>query len=325
MIRVIGLGGQASVERFAERLSGSTIVARAGDPARDWLAGRFEISQSLDSLFDELPPAQILPEIVRRIRDVGADGRDAVYLVPGSGFIGDATVAALAAGISDDVEVITGHLAADVVTSRLQIVDALDLAIAEEQWPFDAGLAPLDPATPVLVTNLRGKSVAELALRRVGRVYAVDVVQPEGDELYVPAADPLNGTASMSGLEHIVARLRRPDGCPWDQEQTPASLIPMTIEEIGELREAIEAGDIENQAEEMGDILLHLILMAQMAREEDDFDFGDVVRVVAEKMIRRHPHVFAGLEVSSIDDIMDNWNAIKAAEKSGTDPGNLEG
>lgn len=325
MIHVIGLGGQASVESFAELLSGAVIVARAGAPAADWLAGSFELAEHFDDAFNGTSPAEILPSVIQRLHDLSADGQRVAYLVPGSGSIGDATVAALAAGVTDDLKIMPGNLSLDSPISRLQVIDALDLALTEEQWPFDAGLAPLDPATSVLVTNLRGSSVEQLALRRLGRLYEVEDLRPEAGSLHIDAVDPLAGTASMSGLEHIVARLRRPDGCPWDQEQTPATLIPMTVEELDELHEAIEAGDAENQAEEVGDVLLHLILMAQMAREVGDFDFGDVVRVVAEKMIRRHPHVFAGLEVSSIDDIMNNWNAIKAAEKSGADPGMLEG
>ena len=323
MIRVIGLGHQASVKTFAEQLSGALIVARAGEPARNWLGGAYQLWREFDVLFDQLAPAQILSEIVRQVHDLSSSGKDVVYLVPGSGFIGDATVSSIATApeITAEIEIIAGRLAPGTLTSRLQIIDALDLAIAEEQWPFDAGLAPLDSTTPTLVTNLRGKSVGDAALRRLGRVFSLENARPENGDLFIEAADPLVATASMSGLEHIVARLRRPDGCPWDQEQTPASLIPMTLEEIDELREAIDAGDTE----EMGDVLLHLILMAQMARESGDFDFGDVVRVVAEKMVRRHPHVFAGLEVSSIDDILDNWNAIKAAEKQGGNSGSLEG
>lgn len=325
MIQVIGLGGQASVEKYADLLTGARIVARASTPATAWLAGQFELTGHFDDLFEDLPPARIRPELVERLLNLSAAGHDFVYLVPDAASVGDSTVAALGAAIGGELNVVPGNLPIENPISRLQVVDALDLAIAEEQWPFDAGLAPLDPATSVLVTNLRGKSVEELALRRIGRLYGIDGLQTDGGNLYVEAVDPLAGTASMSALEHIVARLRRPDGCPWDQEQTPASLIPMTLEEVDELREAIDAGDSENQAEEIGDILLHLILMAQMAREAGEFEFGDVVRVVAEKMIRRHPHVFAGLEVSSMDDIMDNWQAIKAAEKSGADPGMLEG
>ena len=94
-------------------------------------------------------------------------------------------------------------------------------------------------------------------------------------------------------LIEIMSRLRDPDGgCPWDLEQNYATIAPYTIEEAYEVADAIERGDMDDLKDELGDLLLQVVFHAQMAKEEGRFDFGDVVRAICEKMIRRHPHVF---------------------------------
>jgi MazG family protein len=121
-----------------------------------------------------------------------------------------------------------------------------------------------------------------------------------------------------------VAQLRAPDGCPWDREQTHRSLVPYLIEEAYELVEAIENGRDVEILEELGDVLLQVVLHAQIASEAERFSIDDVARVVNEKMIRRHPHVFgdaqSGRTASDFagiqsDEVLKNWNTIKAAEK----------
>ena len=127
----------------------------------------------------------------------------------------------------------------------------------------------------------------------------------------------------MSALEELVevmARLRGPGGCPWDAEQTHASLVPYAIEEAHELAEAIEAmagapGDDAHLREELGDVLLQVVFHADIARAEGRFDIEDVARTLAEKLRRRHPHVFADTEVEGVAEVVANWDAIKRAEK----------
>ncbi|WP_425843453.1 nucleoside triphosphate pyrophosphohydrolase [Agrococcus sp. TSP3-2-1] len=122
----------------------------------------------------------------------------------------------------------------------------------------------------------------------------------------------------MSALDELVAvmaRLRGPGGCPWDGEQTHASLAPYAIEEAHELVEAIEAGDDEHLREELGDVLLQVVFHADIARAEGRFDLDGVARVLTEKLRRRHPHVFADVAVDGIGDVVANWDAIKRAEK----------
>ncbi len=136
--------------------------------------------------------------------------------------------------------------------------------------------------------------------------------------LYVP---PLPYPGSYSALQNISARLRAPDGCPWDRELTWDKLRPFLLEETYELLDALDQGDPHKVLEEEGDLLLQISLQAQIATEEGDYRFPEVVRHIVEKLIRRHPHVFGEVAVSGTDEVLANWEAIKAAEraKSGAD------
>lgn len=124
--------------------------------------------------------------------------------------------------------------------------------------------------------------------------------------------------ADISPLADIMARLRDPDGgCPWDIEQDFASIAPYTIEEAYEVADAIERGDMAELREELGDLLLQVVFHSQMAREAKYFDLGDVIDSICDKMIRRHPHVFASGDAADADQVVTNWEAIKAGERSG--------
>jgi len=140
------------------------------------------------------------------------------------------------------------------------------------------------------------------------------------DELWagdwvVPALAPLDNLASPHGMAAISARLRAPDGCPWDRKQTHSTLRPFVLEEAYETVDAIEGGTPEDLAEELGDLFLQIILHAQLAAEDGAFDLTDVYRTLGAKIIRRHPHVFGDLEVSGAEEVLRNWEAIKAAER----------
>ena len=128
-----------------------------------------------------------------------------------------------------------------------------------------------------------------------------------------------NSQAILDALQHlidVVAKLRSPDGgCPWDLEQTQQSLIPYIIEEAYETVHAIKSQDQNAIAEELGDLLLQVVLQAQVAQDSGYFSLKEVAQGIAEKLIRRHPHVFAELEVDSVETVRENWEKIKAQEK----------
>ena len=126
--------------------------------------------------------------------------------------------------------------------------------------------------------------------------------------------------AALQNLIDVVAKLRSPDGCPWDIAQTPSSLIPYVIEEAYEVVDAIKSGDSVAIAEELGDLLLQVVLQAQIASESNSFSLKEVAEGITQKLIRRHPHVFGDVNVQSIDEVRQNWEQIKAAEKGESSP-----
>jgi MazG family protein len=124
--------------------------------------------------------------------------------------------------------------------------------------------------------------------------------------------------AAIDDLVGIMARLRSPTGCPWDREQDHQSLRWHAVEEVYELVDAIERKDDHELQEELGDLLLQVVFHCQLARERGAFDFEQVARHIADKLIRRHPHVFGDTKVKDVDQVWANWEKIKRAEKHGT-------
>ncbi len=124
--------------------------------------------------------------------------------------------------------------------------------------------------------------------------------------------------SAINQLLSVMARLRSPGGCPWDREQDHQSLRWHAVEEVYELLDAIEAGDDHEMAEELGDLLFQVVFHCQLGKERRAFDFDKVARLITEKLIRRHPHVFADLKVKDVDQVWANWEKIKRAEKHGT-------
>src|ERR1035437_1486352 len=123
---------------------------------------------------------------------------------------------------------------------------------------------------------------------------------------------------AITDLLEIMARLRSPKGCPWDREQDHRSLRWHAVEEVYELLDAIEAGDDHELEEELGDLLLQVVFHSQWARERGAFDFEKVARHIADKLVRRHPHVFGTVRVKNVAQVWANWEKIKQAEKHGT-------
>lgn len=120
----------------------------------------------------------------------------------------------------------------------------------------------------------------------------------------------------LKNLIEVVAKLRAPDGCPWDREQTHKSLKPNMLEEAYETIDAIDSNDMDNLREELGDVLLQVVLHAQIASEEGAFNIEDVAKELKEKLIHRHPHVFGNEKVSSTSDVLKNWDKLKQEEKT---------
>lgn len=209
--------------------------------------------------------------------------------------------------------------------ARLTLLDAATLASAH-----------VPPFPPDMAALLVGVDTKELALRVREMLLAVypreHVVIEVGEgkkkeerlgELnsesfgestcwYVPA---LGEGTSFESFAEIVARLRAPNGCPWDREQTHESLRKHLLEEAYEAISAIDSGDFTHMREEFGDLLLQVVLQAQIASEAGQFNVNEVIRGIHAKIVRRHPHVFGDLKLDGVDDVLANWEKLKEQER----------
>lgn len=230
---------------------------------------------------------------------------------------------------------LTAH---DDPMARLQLSDALDLAQLHHP--------PLDPDRPALVAQIFSRAIASdvklTLLNQYPPAHEVIVVQAAGsrgpasrgpaacdavplaeldhDErfdhltsLYIPA---LPGVTSFEGFQETIAHLRAPEGCPWDREQTHRSLRETLLEECYEVLTALDEDDMDALREELGDLLMNLVMQVQIATEEEVFRMTDVIADVDAKLKRRHPHVFGAAHVEDSAEVLVNWYAIKAAEKA---------
>jgi tetrapyrrole methylase family protein/MazG family protein len=164
------------------------------------------------------------------------------------------------------------------------------------------------------VTLVRAAGIPGLEHHETLPLYEVDR-RPEVDHLtslYLPPAPAVG----LERLRRIVARLRGPDGCPWDKEQTYASLRRYILEEAYEAVEAIDSGDVDAMVEEFGDLLLQVFLQSQIGEDNGDFDLSEVADAISDKLVFRHPHVFGSATAETAEEVLANWDQLKKAEKA---------
>ncbi len=187
----------------------------------------------------------------------------------------------------------------------------------------DHGLLPgrAAPASADPISLLRRLYPADHPIGRFGTVESATLATLEATDLraplYIGPVSPELAVASPWAMPWISARLRLPDGCPWDREQTHESLRNHLLEEAYEVYDALGAGATPALAEELGDLLLQVVLHAQLAAEAGVFDLTDVHAAIASKIVRRHPHVFADAEARTATDVNRHWERIKADERAG--------
>ena len=306
---------------------------------------------------------QVYDAVARRVCDLAEEAAGVVvYAVPGHPWFGERTVALLQAeagqrGIEVNVspavsafDAIASTLVVDLMAAEAQIVDAAELVLIHEQEPFAAGRVTIDPSRSALVCQVYAQSVASAVKLLLGRLYPDDhpviIVRAAGvpgqqsceqcrlfeldrlpvdhlTSVYVPALPPLEATRSPFTLQRIVAQLRAPGGCPWDRKQTHQSLRDAIIEEAYETVDAIDASDISQLAEELGDLLLIVAMHAQIAEEAGDFAIEDVHDAVSSKLVRRHPHVFGDVRAETPEAVVATWDAVKAAERAASSEGTV--
>jgi len=313
---------------------------------------------SFDDLYEEAEDfGQVYGAIANQVLYLGDRPEGVIYAVPGHPLVGEFTVRQVLAraeargqavrvvGGLSFVEPALALLRVDAL-SGLQIYDALELAARNHP--------PLSPDMPALVGQLYSQAIAadvkltlmnqypddhEVVLlcaagtleKRVVRVPLYELDRREDDDrwgalahlttLYVP---PLPGVSSFEGLQDTVARLRAPDGCPWDREQTHESLRAGLLEEAYEALAAIDVGDLRAVEEELGDVLLQVLLHAQIATEEGEFKMIDVIAGIDAKLKHRHPHVWGARQVRGTQEVLQRWEELKWEEK-GEDRSVLDG
>ncbi|KAF0106237.1 MAG: hypothetical protein FD146_2749 [Anaerolineaceae bacterium] len=310
---------------------------------------------SFDDLYENGEDfAAVYSAIVEKVLELGRRPQGVIYAVPGDPFVAEATgpeIARRARTLNLPLKIVSGLSFLEPVFAalgldpypRLVLMDALELG--------DAHVPSFPPDMPVLIAQIYSRLVASEVKSTLTAVYPdehpVRLVHAAGtkDELVedIPLFEidrsehiglltalhlpPLGEGTSFEAFQEIVAHLRAPDGCPWDREQTHASLRTHLMEEAYEALEAMDTGDPHKMAEEFGDLLLQIVLNAQIGSEEGEFAMADVLKGIHGKIVRRHPHVFGDLQLDGVQGVLKNWEKLKAAERAenGGEKGLLDG
>jgi tetrapyrrole methylase family protein/MazG family protein len=346
---LITLAAWQALERAEE------VYLRTGEhPLADRLASMTSL-KTFDALYLNEPDFEsVYSKIIEALLVLATREQGVVYAVPGDPLVGEATVAALldqAAEKGLPTRVIHGisfiepclELINHDALDGLHVCDALDLA--RRHHP------PFPPDAPALVSQLYSRLVAsevkltlfnqypedhEVVLIHaagtadgsIDRVplFQIDQLPGLGNQttLYLPA---LPQESAFESFQETIAHLRAPDGCPWDREQTHSSLRMHLLEEAYETLQALDREDMQALREELGDLLLQIVLQAQIATEEGDFTMAEVIAAIQAKLIRRHPHVFGDVDVEDVEQVLHNWESLKAEERreQGSQQGALAG
>lgn len=345
-ITLIGLGPgdpdllTVQAKRLLEE-SGEVYFRTDHHPVVESLRGKITV-KSFDYLYQTADKfEEVYSQIIAQILTLGRTG-PVVYAVPGHPFVAETTcpeIFRLANVEGIPVRVIEGISFIEPVCSALGIdpfpkmvlVDALEVAAAHHP-----GYPPNYPALftqvysrqvaaelkmtlnavypdqhPVYLVHAAGTpqvKIEEIKLYQIDRSQSIDITTA----LYIP---PLQESSSFEAFQEIIAHLRAPDGCPWDREQTHLSLRKHLLEETYEALQALDMEDPSKIAEELGDLLLQIVLHAQIGYEEGDFSMAEIIQGIYEKIIRRHPHVFGDVSVNGVGNVLSNWEKLKAAER----------
>lgn len=338
-IHIVGLGPgdplHVTAETRALLESGRPIILRTRHhPSAESLAPR---AASCDDLYRAGADfEEVYASVAARVCDAAAAG-DVVFAVPGHPLFAERAVtlllgAAASHGLATRVypavsfvDLAAAALRLDLGT--LQICDATEFrfdtrrpALVHQLYDRDTVTAlklsllevlPAEHSVTVLsALGTPGESVRSLPLESLDHRSFGHL-----DTLYVPPLADLDDLRRMDGLIDIVSRLHAPGGCPWDREQTHLSLRPHLLEEAYETLEAIDRDDPAALTEELGDVLLQVLMHAEVAARNQDFVLADVVEHIARKLIRRHPHVFGEGTAATADEVYQNWEQLKKQEK----------
>lgn len=351
-ITIIGLGAgsleQLSVGVYRKLKETSLIMARTEEhPAIQELKEEGIQMESFDYLYEkndafEAVYEQIVEALLKR-----SQKEEVTYVVPGHPLVAERTVQLLVEKEKDGIvslNIVGGNSFLDPIFAALridpiegfQLLDGTDFSQDGVQMTqhiligqvYDSFIAsevklslmekyPYDhPVTIVTAAGSSEEKLSTVPLFELDRETEVNNLTT----VYVPPVarmeDRLKEWETFRG---IIAKLRSPEGCPWDQEQTHVTLKKYLVEETHELLEAIEREDDDGMIEELGDVLLQVFLHAQIGEDDGYFALEDVLQSIGEKMIRRHPHVFGDVQVENADAVVSNWQMIKEGENNQAD------
>jgi len=298
---------------------------------------------SYDYLYDSSQSyEEVYARIVGNVLELGRRPEGVVYAVPGHPFVAEATapeiyrraqVEGLPVRVVDGLsflEPLFSVLGVDPFPST-SLVDALELASLHTP--------PFPPDTQAIIAQIHSRQIASDVKLTLMEVYPDDhpvkLVHSAGTKdceveslllfeidrspkiglltaLYVP---PLGPSTSFEAFQEIIAHLRAPEGCPWDREQTHQTLRSHLLEETYEVLSALDKDDPQALSEELGDLLLQIVLHAQIGSEYGEFRMPDILRQIHAKILRRHPHVFGDLELKEVSGVLENWERLKADER----------
>jgi tetrapyrrole methylase family protein / MazG family protein len=347
-IHIIGLGAgdlnQLPLGVYKKLKNAKRLYVRTEDhPVLSELAQEGITFSSFDSVYEKHDTfGPVYAEIAETLIKLSHD-ESVVYAVPGHPLVAEQTVQNLIEAEKNgecQLSIEGGHSFLDALFGALridpiegfQLIDGTEMKsdqlnmtqhilIAQVYDSFSASEVKLTlmekypddyPVTIVTAAGSEAESLRTVPLYELDRSTEVNNLTT----VYVPPAkDRMQRLREWQTFRDIIAVLRSPEGCPWDREQTHESLSPYLLEEAHELLQAIKEEDDEAIAEELGDVLLQIFLHAQIGQDNGYFQLEDVLEAVSAKMIRRHPHVFEDAKVSGSDDVLANWQAIKAEEK----------
>jgi len=299
---------------------------------------------SFDELYENSENFEaVYAQIVESVLKLARRPEGVVYAVPGHPLVAETSSQEISRRAKQEgipIRVVEGLSFLEPTFTALGIepiahtalVDALDLTTAH--------VPPFPPSAPAIIAQVYSREVASdvkltlmatypdehpvklvhaagtanvqvesLSLHEIDRSSQIGLLS----SLYVP---PLEPETSFEAFQEIIAHLRAPDGCPWDREQTHLSLRPSLLEETYELLSALDAEDIDGMREEFGDLLLQIVLHAQIASEYGEFNMADVLRGIHTKIVHRHPHVFGDLELRDKQGVLQNWERLKEQERA---------
>lgn len=355
MIEVIGLGAgdidqlQLGLYKKLTKTTASIYTRTKDHPVIRSLQDEGVSFQSFDHVYEKNDQFEdVYSKIVAHLLEQ-ATNKSIIYAVPGHPMLAEKTVQLLLEQQNITVKILGGQSYLDDLFTSLKI-DPIDGFQFIDATSFDRGqldyrhhlvfcqvydafiasnvkLALLEDLTPDYLIKVVEAAGSDAETITTIRLEELDHHLEVGNltSVYIPPAPPEMLNHTFHRLREVISTLRGPGGCPWDQAQTHETLREFAIEEVYELIEAIDNQDDEGIIEELGDILLHVMLHSQIGEDDGYFTVDDVIGAVTDKMIYRHPHVFGDTKADTVNEVYKNWEALKQEEKGKERPSHLDG